>query len=159
MSFLLLGCGSQPQLGFVNQTRHSDASLWTIWYAAQQSIAQKIDLNPVQQSLENAVPQILPGDQRALSVLPYELTVAHEADVSSAALFAATGVRRSDPTGLISCPQPCNVRYATAYSIYQPEQIRYAASWESSGSNFSTILQYEFENQILFSLRYDLRWR
>lgn len=156
---VLLGCGGQSPIGFVNQTRHSDTSLWAIWHAAQQSIAQKIDLNPVQQSAENAAPQILPGDPRALSIMPYELTVAPEPDVSSAALLAATGMQRSDPTGLIACPQPCNARYATAYSLYRPGQIRYAASWESSGNNFSTILEYEFENQILFALGYDMRWR
>jgi len=155
----LLSCGSQPQVGFVNQTRHSDDALWTIWRAAQQSVAQKIDLNPVQQSAENTPPQILPGDSRALTVVPHQLTVTPEQDVSSAALFAATGTLRSDPTGMIACPQPCNVRYATAYSVYQPALTKYAASWENSPGNFSTILQYEFENHILFSLGYDLRWR
>jgi len=133
--------------------------LWAIWAAAQQSLAQKIDLNPVQQSTENAAPQILAGDPRALTVMPRQLTVAPEPDVSPAALFAATGIQRSNPTGMITCPQPCNVRYATAYSVYQPELTRYAASWEFSGNNFSAILQYEFENQILFSLGYDMRWR
>jgi hypothetical protein len=36
---------------------------------------------------------------------------------------------------------------------------RYAASWEFQGDNFSLILQYEFENQILAELGYSLRWR
>lgn len=60
---------------------------------------------------------------------------------------------------MILCPQPCDVRYATAYSRYQPEITQYAASWESRESDFRTILEYEFENQILFALGYDTRWR
>ncbi len=159
LALFLMGCGSQPPAGFVNQTRHSDDALWAIWHAAQQGIAQKIDLNPVQQTAENASPQILPGDPRALSILPRQLTVASEPDVSSSTLFAATGMQRPTPTGMIACPQPCNVRYATAYSTYQPGLTKYAASWETSAANFNAILQYEFENHILFSLGYDLRWR
>ena len=161
LTLVLLGCGdgSPPQpapAGFVNQTRHSDAALWAIWQDAQQSLAQKIDLNPVQ---ANAPPRILPGDSRALTVSPVQLTVAAEPDVSSQELLAATGVERPDPTGMILCAQPCDVRYATAYSRYQPEITRYAASWESRESDFRTILEYEFENQILFALGYDTRWR
>ena len=51
------------------------------------------------------------------------------------------------------------MRYATAYSRYDPTAIKYAASWESSEDNFRDILEYEFENQILFALGYDLTWR
>lgn len=163
LAVVLLGCGGRPPdtspPGFVNQTQHSDAVLWAIWTAAQQSLAQKIDLNPVQQSTQNAAPQILAGDPHALSVMPHQLTVASEPDVSSAVLLTATGTRRSNPTGMIACPQPCNVRYAAAYSVYQPELTKYAASWEFAGNNFNTILQYEFENQILFALGYDMTWR
>jgi hypothetical protein len=46
---LLVGCGGQqeaPPAGFVNQTHHSDTELWTIWKAAQETLAQEIDLNP-----------------------------------------------------------------------------------------------------------------
>jgi hypothetical protein len=45
----LLGCGGlpgAPPAGFVNQTHHSDAELWTIWKAAQQTLAHEIDLTP-----------------------------------------------------------------------------------------------------------------
>jgi len=160
-TMVLLGCGDDrpPRpvpVAFVNQTRHSDAALWAIWQAAQQNLAQKIDLNPVQ---PNVSPRILPGDSRALAVSPVQLTVAAELDVPSQELLSATGVERPDPTGMIPCPQPCDVRYATAYSRYQPEVTRYAASWESTESDFRTILEYEFENQILFALGYDTRWR
>ena len=51
------------------------------------------------------------------------------------------------------------MRYATAYPVYRPELIEYAAPWEFFGNNVSAILQYEFENQILFSVGYDMRWR
>jgi hypothetical protein len=157
----LTGCGSSAPapVGFVNQTQHSDADLWTLWRTAQKSVAESIDLNPLQRVGNNVPAETLPGDSRALRVQPHQLTVTAEPDVSSSALFAATGVYRKDPTGLIACPQPCNVRYATAYSRYQPPVTRYAASWEFAGDNFEVILEYEFENQILFVLGYDMQWR
>lgn len=161
LTIILLGCGggsNNPTAGFINQTQHTDAELWAIWSAAQQSLAQQIDLNPVQQTVSGANADILPGDPRALSVMPEQLTVAPEPDVSSAALFAATGIRRTDPTGMIACPSPCNVQYTPAYSRYSPEITHYAASWEWT-SGFSPLLQYEFENQILFALGYDMTWR
>src|ERR1700694_3239617 len=49
-------------------------------------------------------------------------------DVSAEVLLVATGQRRSDPTGMIAYPHPCNVRYSTAYSFYQPELTKYARS-------------------------------
>jgi hypothetical protein len=163
LSLMLLGCGGnsprRPPVGFVNQTRHSDAELWVLWNTAQQNLARRIDLNPVQESSAGAPAEVLPGDPRALNVLPLQLTVASAPDVSSQTLFAATGTRRPDPTGMIACPQPCNVSYSTAYSLYQPAVTKYAASWESSGSSFDSILEYEFENQILFTLGYDMSWR
>jgi len=85
--------------------------------------------------------------------------VSPQTDVSSTVLLAATGMQLANPTGLIACPQPCNVRYAPAYSFYAPPLSRYAASWEFSGNNFDFLVQYEFENQILAALGYDMRWR
>ena len=159
----LLGCGQSPHSsvpnGFVNRTQHSDADLQAIWTEAQQSVAQQIDLNPIQQLSKNLSPETRPGDPRALSVEPHQLLVAAVADASSEALFAATGERRADPTGMIACPRPCNVRYSTAYSFYQPDLTKYAASWEFSGDNFNVILEYEFENHILSALGYDMTWR
>ena len=153
---VLLGCGGSPHspvpAGFVNQTRHSDADLQAIWAEAQQSVAQKIDLNPLQR---NVSADMRPGDPRALQVMPQQLSVTAEPDVSSALFFAATGQQRADPTGMIACPKPCNIRYSTAYSFYQPQLTRFAASWEFTGDNFSVILEYEFENHILNSLGYD----
>ena len=107
----------------------------------------------------NATPDIHPGDARALTTQPHQLKVAAEQDVSSDQLLAQAGLSRPDPTGLIACPQPCNVRFAAAYSFHQPALTRYAASWENEGNNFSEILEYEFENQILAALGYNLRWR
>lgn len=162
LTLILLGCGGGVQNpadnGFINQTQHTDTQLWAMWSAAQQSLAESIDLNPVQQTLSGASPEVLPGDPRALSIVPQALTVASAPDVSSAALFAASGVRRGNPTGMIACPQPCNVRYTTAYSRYSPQITCYAASWEWT-SSFNTLLEYEFENQILFALGYDMTWR
>lgn len=151
--------GAILPVGFVNQTRHSDSDLWAIWQAAQQSVSRQVDLNPLQRTLYNAAPDLHPGDSRALAVEPHQLKVAAQQDVSSDQLLAQAGLSRPDPTGLIACPQPCNVRFAAAYSFSQPELTRYAASWEEQGNNFSTILEYEFENQILAALGYSLRWR
>jgi len=158
----LAGCAGPPRaspVGFVNETRHPDAYLWTKWRTAQRKIASQVELNPLQQSTENAPPVVLAGDARALSVLPRRLKVGPSPDVSSLAFLAATGTFRPDPTGMIACPQPCDVRYTPAYSRYRPELTRYATSWESADANFDTILEYEFENQILFALGYDMRRR
>jgi hypothetical protein len=163
LTVILLGCGggapSLQPVGFVNHTLHSDTDLWAIWKSAQQSVAASIDLNPLQRVNSGAAPKIMPGDPRAFDVLPRQLLVSAQPDVFSATLLAGTGERRADPTGLIACPQPCNVQYAPAYSQYQPASVHYAASWEFSGNNFATLLEYEFENQILFVLGYDLTWR
>jgi hypothetical protein len=106
---LLTGCGGRTTLagGFVNHTQHSDTQLWSLWKAAQQNLSQQIDLNPLQRTLGNASPHLLPGDSRVWDVSPRQLVVSSQADVSSAALYAATGNNRPDPTGLISCPAPC----------------------------------------------------
>ena len=122
-------------------------------------MAQGIDLNPLQRLSNDVPPDTRPGDPNAWSVEPHQLLVVAVPDVSSEDLFAATGERRSDPTGMIACPQPCNVRYSTAYSFYQPELTKYAASWEFAGDNFNVILEYEFENQILNALGYAMTWR
>ena len=159
----LVGCGGGfpggLPTGFINQTQHSDAELWAIWKTAQQELAQEVDLNPLQQSLYDAPADIRPGDARAMSAKPHQLLVAAQPDVASSMLFGATGVQRADPTGLIACPAPCNVRFAAAYSLYPRQITKYAASWEFQGDNFSNILTYEFENQILAELGYSLRWR
>jgi hypothetical protein len=139
--------GSHSAAGFVNQTRHSDVELWALWKAAQQ------------RTLMNVPAQILPGDARVWTVSPQQLTVSSRQDVSSAALFAATGVTRVNPTALIACPQPCNVSYAAAYLLYSQNVSRYAASWEFVGNNFDARVQYEFENHILQELGYDMTWR
>ena len=163
LTAVLLGCGgSSPNpvsSGFLNHTQHSDADLQAIWTEAQQSVAEKIDLNPLQRLSQNVLTDTRPGDARALRVEPDQLLVASEPDVSSAVFLAATGEQRANPTGLIACPQPCNVRYATAYSLYRPELTKYAASWEFVGDNFNVILKYEFENHILSTLGYNMTWR
>lgn len=160
----LAGCGGQAATGsglapgFTNHTQHTDSQLWALWNAAQQNLSRQIDLNPLQQ-LSGSPPLLVPGDPRVWTVSPHQLTVAAQPDISSPALFAATGMTRPDPTGLIACPQPCNVQYAPAYSLYLQPVTRYASSWENSGNNFDTLVEYEFENQILHALGYDMTWR
>ncbi len=61
------------------------------------------------------------------------------------------GREPADPTGLIACPQLCNVSCAAAYSLYTHNTSRYVASWEFAGNNFDALVQYEFENHILQS--------
>lgn len=160
---ILASCGggipAAGPVGFINHTQHSDAHLWTIWQAAQQDLAKQINLNVLQQSLSGAPALTLAGNPLALQVQPRQIAVDPEADVLSEALSAATGVQRPDPTGLIACPQPCAVRYAPAYSVYEKPATRYAASWESQEASFSAILQYEFENHILNALGYNTKWR
>jgi hypothetical protein len=155
------GCGNRPDsdIGFVNETQHTDAQLWSLWTAAQKDLSQHIDLNPLQRQFSSVAPNILPGDSRVLSVSPHQLIVSPQPDVTAAALFASTGTDRPDPTGLILCPQPCNVHYAAAYSLYPRPASHYAASWEFTGNNFNVLVQYEFENQILKTLGYDMSWR
>jgi len=161
LTLVLAGCGGRatPAAGFINQTRHSDSELQSLWQAAQQNLSQQIDLNPLEQEMNNAAPHILPGDARVWTVSPRQLAVSSQADISAATFYAATGTVRPDPTGLITCPQPCNVNYAPAYSLYRQATTRYAASWEFSGNNFDVLVEYEFENQILNALGYDLKWR
>ena len=160
LGMILLGCGGLPEapVGFVNQTHHSDAQLWEIWKAAQDTLAQEVDLNPLQRSLSGAPADIRPGDARALEIQPHQLRVGPKPDVSASILLAATGMERDDPTGMIGCPQPCNVRYAAAYSVHSRDLTQYAASWEDQDS-FTFVLEYEFENQILAALGYSLKWR
>ena len=163
LTMVLVGCGGGASdvlpIGFVNQTRHSVAELWTIWKTAQQRLAKKIDLNPLQRSLPGVIADIRPGDSRVLRQAPHQIRVARAPDVASGTLFGATGVLRTDPTGLIACPQPCNVRYAAAFSKYDLRLTKYAESREFEGDNFAIILEYEFENQILSGLGYEMRWR
>jgi hypothetical protein len=160
---LMTACGARPSNStpstFINHTRHSDAQLQALWSAAQQTLSQQIDMNPLQRELYNSSPNIVPGDSRVWGVSPQQLAVSSQADVSSPTLLASTGMIRPDPTGLIACPQPCNVNYAPAYSLFAKPATRYAASWESSDRNFNALVQYEFENQILHALGYDTTWR
>jgi hypothetical protein len=160
LSFLV-NCGGRPlpAAPFVNQTRHSDLQLLALWKAAQENLSQEVDLNPLERVFTGAPPKLLPGDPRVWNIFPEQLVVASESDTSSTQLYAATGDQRPDPTGLIPCPQPCNVHYAPAYSRFQKPITRYAASWEQSESNFEYLLTYEFENQILSKLGYDMKWR
>lgn len=157
--FVACGTPSQSPVGFVNETSHSDAQLWAIWHSAQHNLSQQIDLNPLQRVFQNVPADIHPGDARVWNISPRQLRVAPQADVLSSVLYGATGESRRDPTGLVLCPQPCNVDYTAAYSLFRQPTVRYAASWELSESNFEFLLTYEFENQILNSLGYDMMWR
>ena len=77
--------------------RHSEADLWTIWKAAQDTLSQEVDLNPLQRSFSGAPADIRPGDPRAQKIWPHQLRVGAEPDVASSALLAATGARMMLP--------------------------------------------------------------
>ena len=91
--------------------------------------------------------------------MPHQLRVGPKPYVSALDLLGATGEQRFDPTGMIACPKPCNVRYAAAHSFYSQDLTQYASSWEQQERSFTFVLEYEFENQILAALGYSLRWR
>jgi hypothetical protein len=162
LSMVLLGaCEGDvlPTVGFVNHTQHSTAHLWTLWRAAQMHLSHQVDLNPLQRVFSDAQAEILPGDWRAWNISPRQVLVGPQPDVSATDLYSSTGMIRAEPSGLIRCPQPCNVQFAPAYSRYAPPLSYYAQSWEFSGDNFDLLVQYEFENHILNALEYDTRWR
>src|SRR2546430_17285575 len=64
LTMVLVGCGGGASdvlpIGFVNETQHSVAEIWTIWKNTQQNLAKNVDLNPLQRSLPGAVADILP---------------------------------------------------------------------------------------------------
>ena len=160
----LLGCGELPNalpVGFDNQAKHSDAELWVVWKAAQESLAQEVDLNPLQRSSSGAPADIRPGDPRALDVMPHQLKVSAEPDVTALDLLVATGMERSDPTGMIACREPCNVRYLCRLRIRStagtlPDTPLHGGS---RATVFPLCWSMKFENQILAALGYSLRWR
>jgi hypothetical protein len=104
---ILAGCSRTPQelrpVGFVNHTIHSDAQLRTMWTAAQNRLAQEIDLNPLERKVD---PDISYGDaSRRSAGTQYPAThleVAKKRDVSAGLLYSATGVHALILPG--SCP-------------------------------------------------------
>lgn len=158
------GCGTsydEQPVGFVNFTRKStDAYLMVRWRNAQHTIATQIDINPIGRQ-HGQPPHYLPGDTRAYNVAPRQIVVQSVSDISSEELFAASGVRRPDPTGFILCPAPCNVEYDSSYTSFSRRYVAYAASWEYNADPqaFDQILEYEFESQILYRLGYDVSER
>jgi hypothetical protein len=149
----LLGCGGQPNalpVGFVNQTKHSDADLWMVWKAAQESLEQEVDLNPLQRSSSGAGADIRPGDPRALEVMPHQLRVSAEPDVSASALLAATGLERSDPTGMIACSGPATSAMPPPIPSTAGDLTQYAASWEDGGDSFTFVLEWSMSSRTRF---------
>src|SRR2546421_7705610 len=112
LTMVLVGCGGGASdvlpVGFVNQTQHSVAELWTIWKNAQQNLAKNVDLNPLQRSFPGAVADIRPGDSRALRAAPHQIRVAGGPDAAFGAFFAVTSVVRTEPPRVVPCPPPGN---------------------------------------------------
>ena len=103
LTMVLVGCGGGASdvlpIGFVNQTQHSAAELWTIWRSAQQSLARKVDLNPLQRSDPGAIADLRPGDSRALHE-------AHRASVDEHMLDLDVGELVGDDVRHRASPQP-----------------------------------------------------
>jgi hypothetical protein len=137
---LALGCGD-PLVGFVNRTPQSTAFLWEQWQAAQNEIAHNSTaLNLSEPSTPTC---FIPPDPQALTMEPHGLLVESVPD---------------DGMGEIMCPPGCDVGLTAAYSI--PGQgVFYAASLNSEATQLGYALKWEFENQILFSLGYDVKYR
>lgn len=79
----LLGCGGQP-----------NADLWVVWKATQESLDQEVDLNSAKIVFRSAR-RHSSRDSRALEVMPHQLKVSAEPDVTAGILLAATGLERS----------------------------------------------------------------
>ena len=60
---LFSGCGNGPEagIGFINETQHSDAQLWSLWKAAQKNLSQQIDLNPLQRHFSSVAADYVAG--------------------------------------------------------------------------------------------------
>src|SRR5205823_6782895 len=111
--------------GRVHQsTQHSNTQLSPLWSAAQQTLSQQVDLNPLEREFYNVAPNILPGDARVWRGSPRQIQVESQADVSLPVLQQATGMVRPDPTGLIACPQPCSMRQHIRIMRSQPRVTR-----------------------------------
>src|SRR3954471_6243057 len=95
---LFSGCGSgrDSEVGFINETQHSEAELWSLWKAAQTSLSHQIDLNPLQRQFSGVGPNLLRVNRGALSVSPHQLVISSQPD-SSLRLFMRPPAR----TGLI----------------------------------------------------------
>ena len=82
LTMVLVGCGGGESevlpIGFVNRTQQSGADLWTIWKSAQQSLARKVDLNPLQRSDPGVLADMRQGDSRAFREAPHQIGVARE---------------------------------------------------------------------------------
>jgi len=129
LGIALLGCGVQRDelpVGFVNQTHHSDADLWVIWKGAQATLAQEVDMNPLQRSFSGAAADIRPGDARALKVMPHQLRVGAEPDVSASVLLAATGLDRIHMPRLVEGTHQSGIVTASAAQVLQIPQAMVA---------------------------------
>ena len=93
----IAGCGGQlvgtvTAAGFINHTQHSNTQLSALWSAAQQTLSQQVDLNPLEREFYNVAPNILPGDARVWRGSPRQIQVESQADVSLPVLQQATGI-------------------------------------------------------------------
>jgi hypothetical protein len=145
------GCGNAPR-EFTNRTSLSQQFLYTQWNAAQQIIATTpLLLNPQQ----NGAKLFSAPTNRAFTIQPDGLIVQDLPDVAASQMTSITGQPASDPTGVLLCPPGCDVRFTPAYSLLGTG-VYYARSTNAHLDRLSFDLRYEFENQILFRLAYNV---
>lgn len=149
----LVACGNGPR-EFTNRTRLSQNFFYVQWQAAQTVVATAaIRLNPGQ-----IIPIVSTPDKKAFRIQPDGLVVEELPDVTAAQMLEMAGIRAFDPTGELLCPAGCDVQFTPAYSTLGTG-VYYARSLDAHELLLSRDLQYEFENQILFRLGYNVSHR
>jgi hypothetical protein len=128
--------------------------------AAQQTLNQEVDLNPLPRASSGAPADIRPGDPRALGAWSHAAPARRDRRMSPPPRFFS---RRPDLSGPI--PQEWSPAAGPAMSA-MPRLISFTAGLHPlrhlvgvQGNSFTFVLEYEFENQILAELGYRLRWR
>lgn len=166
---VLAGCGvptgSSGPIGFVNETKgaFTDAELMAMWDAAQASIATgPTQINPREGVFhQGALARFIPGDPKALKVEPRQMRITAKPDVLAAVLnemFPGNDTPFTDPTHMILCPTTCRVENSVAGAYTLPGVgVDYAES--TPREDLIKILTYEFQNQILYMLHYDVKYR
>jgi hypothetical protein len=149
----LVGCGNDPR-EFTNRTPLSQQFLYTQWEVAQTVVASTpLLLNPVQ-----SIPMFSTPTKEALSIQPDGLIIEARPDLTADQILKMTGTHASDPTEELICPPGCDVKFTPAYSLLGVG-VYYARSLDADLNRLTYDLQYEFENQILFRLAYNVNER
>ncbi len=157
----LAGCGGgrfpKPN-NLTTGDSFSDPRLQSLWEQAQQSIAtQQFDLNAALiMEGRNANHAWRTPDERALKVSPKGITITAIPDIPLAQLRVEVpkiaDTCKADPCGIIKAPEGASASYCRSWE--QGESIYVAASLQ-----YAAVLEWEFENYILWRLGYNVGGR